>query len=196
MDFLDIPDVSNHLTNWTAWAGWLGGWTTLLLAVLLGAVAVFTARTAYWKLGGEDRWWWLWPLTAAILWVVSIWVLAVALSDLSRHSTNSQVVASTCIGGALVSAVSFYPAIKAADAAYEEAYYRDESRLRGLVGAVPVAVVFVTAIAVVISEYSIRGELFLAFMRLAIGIAFVGFLVWVVWKVVSLVNGGRSTYRH
>lgn len=67
MNLFEAPAAENlHLTNWTAW-GWLGGWVTLLLAVLVGAVAVFAARTACWKLG--EGWWWLRPLTAAVLWL-------------------------------------------------------------------------------------------------------------------------------
>ncbi|QSE88030.1 hypothetical protein JWS13_05055 (plasmid) [Rhodococcus pseudokoreensis] len=193
MNFLDYPEVSDHLTNWTA-AGWWGGWATLLLAVLVGAVAEFTARTACWKIGGEDRWW-LWPLAAAVLWVASIWVLAVALSDLGRHSTNSQVVASICLGGALVGAAAFYPAIKVADTVFGDPYDSSGSRLRFLVGALPSVVVVVTAVAVIVSEYSIRGELFQAFLRMTLVLAFFGIVVGGVVKVVSRPKN-RSSYRY
>ncbi|MDH6292818.1 hypothetical protein [Rhodococcus opacus] len=192
MNFFDAPAAENlHLTNWTAW-GWLGGWATLLLAVLVGAVAVFAARTAYWKL--VEGWWWLWPI-AAVLWVASIWVLAIALRDLSRHSSTSQVAGAICLLGALVSAAAFYPAIKAADTVFGDPYYSNASRLRFLVGAVPSVVVFISAITVMFSDLHSRGELLDALFRLVISIAVLGLIVGGIWRVVSLANNGRSSYR-
>lgn len=186
----EFPDVSPHLTNWTAW-GWLGGWAMLLLAVLVGSGAVFTARIASWKYG--DDWWWPWPLAAAVLWGLSIWVLAAALSELTRHSTTSRVATMVCLLGALVSAAAFYPAIKAADAVHEEAYYRSEPRYLFLVGAIPSAAVVGTAFAVLFNEIRIRGELFHAFVLLSISVAFIGVLLWGFWKVVSFVNDRNNS---
>ncbi|MDF3312164.1 hypothetical protein P3H15_45165 [Rhodococcus sp. T2V] len=191
MNIFDAPAPENlHLTNWTAW-GWLGGWATLLLAVLVGAVAVFAARAAYWKLG--EGWWWLGPL-AAVLWVASIWVLAIALSDLSRHSSTSQVAGAICLLGAVVSAAAFYPAIKAADTAFGDPYYSNASRLRFLVGAVPSVGVFISAITVMFSDLHSRGDLLDALFRLVIGIVVLVLIIGGILRVVSWAND-RSSYR-
>lgn len=186
---LSRGDVAvDHLSDWSAW-GWLGGLALLLIACAWGALAVFSARLAFWRwnLGTGPARWWL--LGAAVAWGLSIWLLIESAADLARHSrTTSFAGWFWLLGVGLIAATYWYAAVQA-DRVEDDLTSRvNTPHWLLLVWIIPAAVAGAIGIGVLCREITLRGQWGEALLRLLLALMFGAAMSGVAYRVVKWQN--------
>ncbi|WP_155288881.1 hypothetical protein [Rhodococcoides fascians] len=188
-----------HSSDWAA-GEWAAAITALVLAGLLGCLAVALGRLSYWLFydapSGSYRSSVVAAVAAAALWMLSLWPFTTAMAGLLRHSRSIQFGLLFSFLGTFIIAVSYFIAMKGADRFarwnFNHVYLPNPPVYLHLVATIPCGVTALTALWIHAAERVHReGALSIvleALFGLAIGIGIFVLLI----KLARALHGMQS----